>query len=519
MKRKKVILLILDGWGQGEENVSNPFRLAKTPTFNYLQKNFPFCLLNASGYAVGLSSFEPGNCEIGHLTIGTGIVYYQPVVKINLAIENKEFFKNEILLNIFDHCQKFNSKLHLITLLSKSNQISDFNHLIAVLELCKEKNFNNVYLHLFTDGIDSPHKSALSLIEKLETYQKTKNLPGKIATLCGRFYSLDTTGDYFLKTQRAFLLLFEGKGNLINDLKNFLSLKYKEKDFNDDILEPIVLDTEGIIKDNDAILFLIHENKYIYQLANSFLNPNFQEFKRPQRENLFITSLVRYLDVDYPVIFEKQKILTHLTKIISENNLKQIKIIDEKNKALFKYYFNGFVEEEHPGEIFKILPSFSDDINILKEQIKEFFNFLEITIKESLFDVIIANLSVFNTIGHTGNFNLAIQVIEEVDKYLKNLIDKTLENGYSLILTSDHGKIEKMINFKTGKKYTENTLNPVPFILVDKDYFKEKTTQELIIEKKKIRGSLVDIAPTILELLNIPIPSSFMGKSLLNFFK
>jgi 2,3-bisphosphoglycerate-independent phosphoglycerate mutase len=476
MIKKKIVLLILDGWGQGEENISNPFRLSKTPNLDYFQKNFPFCLLNASGYAVGLPINEAGNCQIGHLTLGTGTVFYQPLVRINLAIENGEFFKNEKLLNIFNHCRAFNSRLHLVGLLSQGNNIAEFNHLVALLELSQKENFSKVYLHLFTDGLDSPPKSALSLIEKLKEIQKSKNLPGEIATLCGRFYALDKTNNYFSRTQRAFLLLIEGKGNLAKNPEEILKEKYKEPDFNDSLLEPMIFNKEGIIQNNDAILFFHHEAKNIFQLADSFLNPNFQEFKRPERKNLYITSLVKYLEnIDYPVIFEEQKIKTNLSRIIAENKLKQIKIIDETRKELLNFYFNGFFEEEHPGEVFKFLPPFSDDEKDLKEKTREFFDYLKITLKEGVFDFIVSSLPTFDLIGHKADFRLAISLIEEIDKSLEELSKISLENGYALILTSDHGNIEKMMEPKLSQKETLHNLSPVPFYLIDKDYQREKS--------------------------------------------
>mgnify|MGYP000570529923 CR=1 FL=1 len=517
MASKKVVLLILDGWGQGEENISNPFRLAKTPNLDYLQKNYPFCLLNASGYAVGLPSTQPGYCEIGHLTLGTGIVFYQTLVRIDLAIESGEFFKNKKLKQIFNHCRAFNSRLHLIGLLSQENNISEFNHLIALLELANQEKFENVYLHLFTDGLDSPPKSALSLIEKLERIQVSKNLPGKIATLCGRFYALDKTNNYFLRTQRAFLLLVEGRGNLAKNPKELLKEKYLEPDFNDSLLEPTIFDPEGKIQSNDALLFFHHEAKNIFQLANAFLNPDFQEFKRPERKNLFIASLAKYLEIDYPVIFEEQKIKTNLSRVMAENKLKQIKIIDEPRKELLSFYFNGFFEEEHPDEVFKFLPSFSEEKD-LRTGTEEFFDYLKITLKEGVFDFVVANLPTFDIIGHKGDFRLAISAIEEIDKFLGELSQIILENNYSLILTSDHGNIEKMIETKSGQKETLHNLSPVPFYLIDKNYHREKTKEELAFFKRKALGSLVDVAPTILDLMGIEIPQEFVGKSLLRYF-
>jgi len=522
MIKKKVILLILDGWGEGEENISNTFRFAKTPNLDYFQKNYPFCLLNASGYSVGLPSDEPGNCQIGHLTLGTGIVFYQAIVKIDLAIKNGEFFRNEKLLQVFNHCRAFNSRLHLVGLLSQGKNIVEFNHLIALLELAQKEKFDKVYLHLFTDGIDSPPKSALSLIEKLKKIQQSKNLPGEIATLCGRFYALDKTNNYFLRTQRSFLLLVEGKGNLAKNPEEILMKKYSEPDFNDSILEPTIFNKDGIIQNNDAILFFHYETKNISQLANSLINTNFQEFKRPERKNLYITSLVRYLEnIDYPVIFEEQKIKTNLSRIIAENKLKQIKIIDKTRKELLSFYFNGFFEEKHPDEVFEFLPPFSDDEQDLREKTKEFFDYLKITLKDSIFDLIIASLPTFDIVGHKGDFRLAISVIEEIDKILEELSKLSLENKYSLILTSDHGNIEKMVDVRSGQKETLHNLSPVPFYLIDNDYRREKHKEELFFFKRKILGSLVDIAPTILDLMGgekIKIPQEFVGKSLLKYF-
>jgi 2,3-bisphosphoglycerate-independent phosphoglycerate mutase len=519
MIKKKVALLILDGWGQGEENISNPFRFSKTPNLDYFQKNFPFCLLNASGYTVGLPIDEPGNCQIGHSTLGTGTVFYQSLARINLAIENGEFFKNEKLHQVFNHCRAFNSRLHLVGLLSQENNIAEFNHLIALLELSRKENFDKVYLHLFTDGLDSPPKSALILIEKLKKIQESKNLPGKIATLCGRFYTLDKTNNYFLRTQRAFLLLMEGKGNLAKDPEEILKERYKEQDFNDSLLEPTIFDEDGVLKNNDALLFFHHEAKNILQLANAFLNPNFEDFERPERKNLYVTSLVRYLEnIDYPVIFEEQRIKTNLSRVLAENKLKQIKIIDETRKELLNFYFNGFFEEEHPDEFFKFLPPFSDEEKDLREKTREFFEYLKITLEESAFSFIASSLPTFDFVGHKGDFHLAISIIEEMDRNLEELFKISLENDYALILTSDHGNIEKMIEPKFGQKETLHNLSPVPFYLLDKDYRREKAKEEFLFFKRKVLGSLADVAPTILDLMGVKIPQEFMGKSLLKYF-
>jgi 2,3-bisphosphoglycerate-independent phosphoglycerate mutase len=520
MKSKKVILLIIDGWGWGEKNISNPFRLAKTPILDYFKKNYPFCLLSASGYSVGLSSNEPASCEIGHMTIGIGRAFFTILTKINLSIENGDFFKNEVLVQAIRHCQKYKSRLHLVGLLSKQNQIADSSHLIALLELAKNLNFNNVYIHLFTDGIDSPPKSALDLIENLENIKKSKDLPGKIATLCGRFYALDKTGDYFLKTQQAFLLLIEGKGKLVSDIKEVFKEKYASPNFNDSILEPTIIDPEAKIKDNDAIIFFHHETKNIFQLANSFLDPDFKEFPRPQRKNIYFAAFAKYLPgVDHPVAFIEEEIETSLSKVIAENNLKQFKLIDENRKDLLTFYFNGLIQEEHSGEIIKILPPFANDRENLDERTKEFFNYLKMVVQEKDFDFVAGSLPTLDIVGHLGDMSLGIYFIETLDRFLKEFYQISLENNYALILTSDHGNIEKMIELKKGQKETLHDPSPVPFFLIDKAYQKTKSQEEIYFFERKTMGSLSDIAPTILDLMAIKIPKSFTGKSLLKYFK
>jgi 2,3-bisphosphoglycerate-independent phosphoglycerate mutase len=515
--KRKVILMIIDGFGQGEQNIGNPFRFSKTPNLNYFKKFFPFCLLNAHGYAVGLPPDEAASCEIGHLTIGSGIVYYQPKVKIDLLIESKDFFKNSTLNNLFEHAKKFKSRVHLVGLLSESSKKSSFEHLLALLRKAKEEKFNEVYLHLFADGVESPPKSALNLIQRL--LKEKEGLPGKIATLCGRFYALDETMNYKFRTQRAFLLIVEGIGNLADDPLEFLTKKYQAENFNDSILEPTIFLKEGIVKDNDAVFFFNYENTSIFQLANAFLNPNFQEFKRPKRENLFIASMTKYLEnLDYPVLFESPKIKTNLTRIITDNKLKQLKIIDEPRKKLLSFYFNGFFEEEHPGEVYKTVPSFEDSFDNLIQRTEEAMNYLKLSLKEGLFDFIVISLPTFEIVGQKGNFSVATQVIEKMDEILGEVYEVVNLTGYTLIITSDHGNIEKLIDISKGEKETAHNTSPVPFYLIDKNFKREKTKEEMSFFEKKVLGSLVDIAPTILDLFGIKPPPDFDGKSLLKYF-
>lgn len=519
MSEKSVFLLILDGLGVGEKNISNPFRFKQLESLENLKENFPFCSLSSSGISQGLPFDQPGNCEMGHLVIGTGIVYWQNLPRIDLAIESGEFFKNQKLLYLFKHAQEHSSRIHLLGILSESVNIASKAHLLAILKFLKEKNFSKVYLHLFTDGFDSPPKSALNLLkELLEEIEKNK-YPGKLATLIGRFYALDETKNYTLRTQNAFLLILEGKGTKIDDIFTYLQEKYKEPNFNDSFLEPIVLDPEGKIENNDALLFFNYEPKSINQLAEAFLDPNFNKFPRPKRENIYLLSFTKYLDLDYPVIFEPQKVLTNLSRILAENKLSQIKVFDGSRERLFKYYFNGFIEEEHPKETFKILPPFpTENFDLMIERAEEMIDTLINILKEGSYNFIVCNFPIFDIVGHTGDFQLALKVIEKIDPLLKKLIEISLERKYSLIITSDHGNIEKMIDIRKSEKDTEHNTSPVPFFLVDKDFQKKKTKGEIEFFERKILGSLVDIPATILDLMKIKIPEFFEGKSLLKYF-
>lgn len=513
--KKKVVLTIIDGFGYGEKNITNPFRLSKTPNLDFFLKNFPFCVLTAHGHAVGLPPNEAASCQIGHLTIGTGTIYYQPKVKIDLAIENESFFKNDTLNQVFTHVRKFNSRLHLVGLLSSSQQKSSLDHLLNILKKAKKENFFDVYLHLFTDGIESSPQSALNLLKELNNIQKNENLPGKIGTLCGRFYALDETKNYLLRTQRAFLLIVDGIGNLTNDPFELLENKYKDPKFSDDLLEPTIFLKESAIKNNDAIFFFNFEAKSIFQLAEAFLNPDFKEFSRPKRENLFIASIVRYINkINYPIMFEEQKITTNLSRIIAENKLKQLKIIDEKRKGLLSFYFNGFFEEEHQGEVYKIISSFENSEEELFKKTKEMFDYLTISIKENVFDLIVVSLPLFELIAPKNDFSLTIKSIELMDQLLGQIYNFISSTNYVLIITSDHGNIEK---FLSDTKENKHKTSPVPFYLIDQSFKKEKKDSKIKFLEKKPLGSLIDIVPTVLELLELKTPPEFKGKSLLKY--
>jgi len=516
MKKINLALIILDGLGKGENNLSNPFRLVKNNFFEELKKTFPFTYLQASGFSVGLSSNEPGNCEQGHLTLGTGRIKYVPKARIDLAIEKNELLENKTIKQIVDFYYTNSSRIHLLMTLSKVSQESDVNHLIEFLKIFKNYKCERVFLHFFTDSSFSPPKSLKELINNFLNIKNEMNLPGKIASLCGRFYALDTTKNYSIKTQRAFLLLVEGKGKKVDDLFSFLESKMNEPNFKEDNLEPVIIDENGIIKDNDIVVFLNFEIQTIKQLAEAFFLSDFKEFSRPAKENLLLISLVNYFEnLPTTSIFTEEKINLNLSRIISEVGLRQFKITDQTRKKHLTYYFNGFIEEEHVNEIIKILPPIENEETAYSIT-EELITYLKLIFREKNFHFVCANFSILDFFGHLGDFNKAVQAIEFLSEKLKELVELALKENWFLILTSDHGNIEKMIDLTKGTKDTFHNFSPVPFYLIH---------QKLLIQKEKIieeiGGSLVDVTPTILDLFGILSEYSnyLEGNSLLSKLK
>jgi len=515
----KVLLIILDGWGEGNKDYSNPIYLAKEKDFfEFARNHFPFYLLQASGIAVGLPWREEGNSEVGHLCMGIGKIYYQYYPRITLAIKDGSFFKNKVLFACLNHAQKYNSRVHLIGLLTQGIIHAADEHLIALLNFFKKNNFDRVYLHLFLDGKDSPPQSGLNLLEKLEKDIERIKV-GKISTLCGRTYGMDKNEYWKIKTQVAFYLITEGVGKEIKDYKSYIKNIYENNpDFIDENLEPVLVDKEGVVKDNDVIFFFNFRADGMVQLAKAFLEIEFPYFKRTPKNNLYIASMTKYLEnIDYPIAFPPVKIYTSVSKIISENNLLQLKIAEKYKAYHLTYFFNGFINEPHPGEYWKILPS--SEKNFRENPLLQSKLITELIInalKENIYAFIAANYAAPDIIGHTGDINLAIKVVEGLNYELKRIYNEIIDKEeWVMIITSDHGNIENMINLKKGEIQTTHDVGPVPCYIINRNFYVENKSLERKIEEKKIRGSLVDIGPTILKLLNLKIPDDWEGKSLI----
>ncbi len=520
-----VILVILDGFGRGPENTANAIFKARKPNFDFIEKNFPMTNLQASGIAVGQPWGEEGNSEVGHLNLGSGRIVYQYLPRIIFAIRDGSFYKNPALLGAAEHIRKNNSAFHIIGLIGSGNVHSYIDHLYAILEFAKRENMEKVFIHAFTDGRDSPPKEALEFYEKLQNKISREYPFAKIVSLTGRHFAMDRDNSWD-KTEKTYRLLTENKGEVYSDTKSALQSDY-DKNLTDEFIEPKVItipsgNSEGLIKDGDALVSLDFREDSARQLTRAFVEEDFNKFVRKKINNLYFAAMTRYEEsLPIHVLFELLKIENPLAKIISDAGKTQVHIAETEKYAHITYFFNGGIENPFPKEERIIVPTMRDS-NFEENQAMSAEEITEKIVKSvnsKKYDFIVANYANADMIGHTGNFNATVSAIEILDKEMGQLMTESLKANAALIITSDHGNADEMIDLLTGQPHTEHTSNPVPFYLIANDFKKEKTPEEVELGKIEVDGILADVTPTILELMGLPKSPEMTGKSLLRILK
>ncbi|PIU98191.1 2,3-bisphosphoglycerate-independent phosphoglycerate mutase [Candidatus Wolfebacteria bacterium CG03_land_8_20_14_0_80_40_12] len=516
MSKRTIILIILDGWGMGEANESNPIYVANPQNIRYLKSNFPTGGLQASGIGVGLPWGEEGNSEVGHLNLGVGRVIYQYYPKISLAIREKTFFENPALKGAFKHAKENGSAVNLVGLLSNGNVHASFEHLLALIEFAKKEKIFRLNLHLFTDGRDSPPHSAIKLLSRLPKEDFVR-----LASLSGRFYAMDRE-KYWERTQKAYEVLV-GEGQITDNLDAHIKKTYERK-FNDEFVEPTSLTNsmghmpEGPIKDNDSIIFFNFREDRMKQIASAFIDKSFKNFPIKNFNNLYVAMMTQYdKDFNVPTAFLPEKIETCLGKILSDNNKFQLRIAETQKYPHITYFFNGMKEKLFKNEYRILIPSRT----IIRQDERPEMMAPEITarvlgaIEENVFDFILVNYANPDIIAHTGNYEACLQAIKVVDEQIGKIVEAALGNNAVLIITSDHGNIEKLFDPLTGLPETQHNPNSVPIYLIAKEFERRKTEAETRRSEKNNVGLLADVAPTILELMAIPKPKEMTGQSLL----
>jgi 2,3-bisphosphoglycerate-independent phosphoglycerate mutase len=511
---KKVILLILDGWGIGKDDASNPIWVAQPKFFNSLCKKYPYTTLCASNSCVGVPSNQVGNSEAGHQNIGAGRVVDQDSVKILKCINTGEFFKNPAFMAAINHAKNNNSAIHLMGLLSSDQSPhSNPDHLLALLTLIRRYKIKKIYLHLFTDGRDSPPRSALKAVSALERFLKPNEL---IATLTGRFYAMDRKKAWE-RTIRAYnAMVFNQVEHKAKSPQAGITEAYNA-DITDEFIEPIVLYKKGRmirrISNNDAVIFFNLRSDRARQLAKPFAqkdfeknNPGSDKYKRKKvLKNIVFVAMTDFgPDLDgILTAFPSEDIKNTLPLVLED--IKQAYIAEKEKYAHVTYFFNGGYSEPIDGEEWFLIPSPKVD-HYDETPAMSTGKIINKTISLlPKYDFICVNIACPDMIGHTGNFEAGVAAIKAVDVNIKKLYQAVLKNKATLIITADHGNVEEMLNLETGEKITEHTCNPVPFVLVD---------NKLKNLKLKKEGVLGDIAPTIVKLFNIKKPKEFKRRSL-----
>lgn len=517
---KPTVLVILDGWGEWDVDKGNPLKKALLPTISRLDKHYPKTLLQASGLSVGLPWGVRGNSEVGHQTIGTGQIIFQYLPAISAAIGDGSFFKNPVLLGAFDRTLRNSSSLHLFGLLSDGSVHSHIDHLFALLEAAKKNKIKEVFIHVITDGRDTNPQSAKKYIGLLQ--KKISELGiGKIATICGRYYAMDRNNNWE-RTKEAFSSMTSGEGIKEKNPLDAIDNQYSNNVF-DEYLKPVNLVDDnnqpiGLIKDGDTVVCFNYREDRSRQIAKAFILPEFKEFSATRPKDVEFVCFTEYEErLTDKIIFHPDKITTRLGEILSKKGLKQLRISETEKYAHVTYFFNGGVEKPFEGEDHLLVPSkkVSNYATAPEMSAGEITDKILEAIDQDKYDFILINYANSDMVGHTGDYNAAIKSVEKVDSCLSSLIDKVISKKGSLLITADHGNVEEMINIHTGDIDTQHSKNPVPcwFVSLDSSIeYKENA-------EPSIDGLLVDLAPTILDIIGIEKPKDMVGRSLLPLFK
>ena len=508
MADKKVILVIMDGWGLGRVKSSDAIQNAKTPFVSSLYKKYPNTTLTTCGEAVGLPEGQMGNSEVGHLNLGAGRIVYQELQRINVAIRDGSFQKNKTLLESIHYAKNNNKALHLLGLVSNGGVHSHINHLKAILDVCLANGLTNVFVHAFTDGRDCDPKSGLGFIKELSDHMDKTT--GKIATISGRYYAMDRDNRWE-RVKLAYDAMVNGNGVKAKDAVKAIEASY-DNNVTDEFILPVVLtDKKGepvsTIKDGDAAICFNFRTDRCREITKALTQQDFPEFNMHPLK-LHYTTMTEY-DATFKnihIIFENDNLNNTLGEVMEQNHLKQIRIAETEKYPHVTFFFSGGREKPFEGENRIMIPSPKVATYDLKPEMSAY----EVTdaiipeIEKEEASFICLNYANADMVGHTGVWQAGIKAVETVDKCVERVVTAALNHGYTVFLTADHGNADYMVN-DDGTPNTAHTLNLVPFFVIDKDW------------RGNLKpGKLGDLAPTILKMMNLPIPKEMTGEILIS---
>ncbi|MEP5255568.1 2,3-bisphosphoglycerate-independent phosphoglycerate mutase [Winogradskyella rapida] len=502
---KKVILMILDGWGKSPDPKVSAIDNAQTPFIDSLYTTYPNASLRTDGLHVGLPEGQMGNSEVGHMNLGAGRIVYQDLVKINLAVENNTLREEPVLKTAFEYAKTNNKNVHLLGLVSDGGVHSHIKHLFGLLEATNDYGLDNVFVHAFTDGRDVDPKSGAGFIADLE--QHLENNSAKLATVTGRYYAMDRDKRWE-RVKLAYDALVQGEGEKTNDVAAAIKANYAN-DVTDEFIKPIIATDANntpvtTIKEDDVVIFFNFRTDRGRQLTEALSQNDFHEYNM-HKLNLHYVTLTNYDDKyeGINVVFNKDNLQETLGEVLEKHQKKQIRIAETEKYPHVTFFFSGGQENPFEGETRILRNSPKVATYDLKPEMSayELRDALVPELEKGEVDFVCLNFANGDMVGHTGVMEAAIQACEHVDTCVKDVVTTALDNDYTTILIADHGNCETMIN-PDGSPNTAHTTNPVPIILIDKDL---KSIED---------GILGDVAPTILKLIGLPQPKAMTQKSL-----
>ncbi len=507
-----VVLAILDGWGYREEMTNNAIKSANTPIIDSLWHAYPHTLINASGSDVGLPDGQMGNSEVGHLTIGSGRIIQQELVRISNIVKNNQLRQVNELKEIADSLQKNNSTLHITGLCSDGGVHSHIDHLLGLIKWASENSIKKVAIHIITDGRDTPAKSAPKYLNQIESCIKKFNT-GQIASICGRYWIMDRNL-LWDRTEKAYTNLTDPKIKITNiSPQDYIKQSY-DQNITDEFIEPVRI-SENYLKEGDSLICFNFRPDRARQIIKSLSEKEFSDFKREFFPNLNLVTFTQY-DPQFPVkvAFPPESLNNFIGQVVSENGLRQYRTAETEKYPHVTYFFNGGVEIPLPGEKRHLVPS----PRVATYDMQPEMSAEELTIscskaiKSGNYSFVVINFANPDMVGHTGNMDATVKAIETVDQCIGQIVNATGEMGGSILITADHGNAEVMKG-PSGEPWTAHTTNKVPLIFIEGEKRKIPNMGNAIYLRDD--AGLADIAPTLLQLLNIPVPKEMTGKSLI----
>jgi 2,3-bisphosphoglycerate-independent phosphoglycerate mutase len=507
--RAPLVLVVLDGWGLREEREGNAIKLARTPTYLELLERFPHSSLQASGEYVGLPRGQMGNSEVGHITMGAGRVVYQDLTRIDKSIEDGDFFEKRTLVEAMTRCQNDKHALHLVGLVSPNGIHSHTRHLYALIELAARHKLQRVFVHGFTDGRDTSPAGGAGFFGELEGAM-TKAGTGRVASVGGRYYGMDRDHRWD-RTRKAYDAIVSGNGRHARSAVDFIRQSYDAGVSDEFIVPGTIVDADdrpiGAIRDGDTVIFFNFRSDRARQLTRALAMDEFDGFDRAPRVRLNMTTMTQYdRTFTFPVIFPPQSLSGSFAEVLTGTRMTNLRVAETEKYPHVSYFFNCGIEKPYPGEDRILVPSPKVATYDLQPEMsaKGITDTLVTDVDGRKHDVIICNFANADMVGHTGNLEAAVTAVETIDHCLGRIVKAVRAAGGVLLVTADHGNAEEMWNTQLNEPHTAHTSNPVPVIVV----------QELKGMRLREGGSLRDIAPTMLGILEVQKPKEMTGQDL-----